>query len=537
MGLNVNEIKNANIYSTYRVRNSPEDRTNYAASPRFCAEKTDKSNDSQFSTSEALKNFGKGLVSPITSMFSSPKNFLMSLGMIAGSVGLIAATGGAAAPLFVAAGVGIGALQAGATVLEFAKAKNGDDLEKAFYEAGTATSTLGLSLFGAKASLKEANIETEGLNIFNSAKKCFTSFKNLSSECFDVFKSGHYRANLSKFFKNFSEPKIFRKYSHEAYEEGSQKFQSSLDALSNALPEKFRPYLKGRNKSEVSIYSKMIKEATVTIEEKIKQVQNDANLTPEMKKNFIAKIKESKAKMVKDYEFAKSKIGDLYGAKIILDDARPANMEELVSGLIKSSKSNKIKILEIENYRGTNPIYKNENNFYFTEKQVKRLTDVSENLEVNNSFKKSGYTAVHLKVQPKGGQIIELQIRGKNVDDVYNWEHFLYDFRQDKDLSCGSNQRGVILSPARKAIKSLTEDQLLKYRKYIYDNYIYAQQKDLGMKSLQPKLPDGINSILSSENLTKIYNETRDISPSGIKNPFILYPQLILVDGGNDLIS
>jgi hypothetical protein len=47
---------------------------------------------------------------------------------------LLAATGGAAAPLLVATGVGLGIFQAGEGAYKIIKAKNGDDVEKAFYD-------------------------------------------------------------------------------------------------------------------------------------------------------------------------------------------------------------------------------------------------------------------------------------------------------------------------------------------------------------------------------------------------------------------
>ena len=54
-------------------------------------EATNASKDGKFSLWEAAKNFGKGLISPITGMFSSKKNFLIGAGMIIGGAVLVAA--------------------------------------------------------------------------------------------------------------------------------------------------------------------------------------------------------------------------------------------------------------------------------------------------------------------------------------------------------------------------------------------------------------------------------------------------------------
>jgi hypothetical protein len=117
-------------------------------------EPINESNDGKFSIKEAGKNFFKGLISPITSMFESKENFLMGAAMLIGGAALIIGTGGAAAPFLLTLGLGMGAVQAGTAIYKMATAKDGDDIEKAFYDAGAATGTIGLSVVGAKASLK-----------------------------------------------------------------------------------------------------------------------------------------------------------------------------------------------------------------------------------------------------------------------------------------------------------------------------------------------------------------------------------------------
>lgn len=67
--------------------------------------------DGKISFTDKIKNFGKGLISPVTAMFSSPKNFAIGALTIIGSTLLIAATGGAAAPVMVALGVAGGGIQ------------------------------------------------------------------------------------------------------------------------------------------------------------------------------------------------------------------------------------------------------------------------------------------------------------------------------------------------------------------------------------------------------------------------------------------
>lgn len=149
----------------------------FASSQHAQTSKTEpinESNDGKFSIKEAGKNFLKGLISPITSMFESKENFLMGAAMLIGGAALMIGTGGAAAPLLLAVGLGMGAVQAGTAVYKIATAKDGDDVEKAFYDAGAATGTIGLSVVGAKASLKGIS-PTSGMNVSSASQ-----IKNMS---------------------------------------------------------------------------------------------------------------------------------------------------------------------------------------------------------------------------------------------------------------------------------------------------------------------------------------------------------------------
>lgn len=139
-------------------------------------EKADASNDGKFSTWQAIKNFGKGLISPVTAMFSSVKGFLIGAGMMAAGAVAVAATGGAILPALLAMGIAFGAFEGVKGIYKIATAKNGDDVEKAFLDIGTATSSIGLSFLGVKTSLKTAGITTEGMSNTQAVVSCF---KNL----------------------------------------------------------------------------------------------------------------------------------------------------------------------------------------------------------------------------------------------------------------------------------------------------------------------------------------------------------------------
>ena len=538
MGLSVNRLSNENNYENYRAKaNTGGHSAVSMKGSDDCFIKEKESNDGKFSFSRAMKNFGEGLVSPITSLFSSPKDFVMGAGMIAGSIALVVATGGAAAPILVAAGVGMGVIQAGKAVVKIIDAKNGDDVEKAFYDVGGATSTIGLSLWGAKGSLKQANIKVGSMDTIAATKKCFTSSKDLAVESFDVFKSGYYKTNIANAVKTIKQPSILKKYARELYKEGEANFEYSFQKLKDALPKKFADLLKGRHKGELSIYEKMVKERTVTIDDRIAKAKKRTDWSDEVKQQAVEELLAERKQIKTDPDFAKAVVEDLFGARMTLDDVSPANIEEFVTALTEAMKKGDIEIFEIENYRGYNKNFKGENEFYFTEEQVSRLDKVSGKSTYKNAPKHAGYSAVQLKIKPKGGRVFELQIRGKEVDAFADIEHIPYDLRQGKDIANGNNKAGILLSKVRTAIKGLDEATYCKYKQFIYDNYIYAQAKELGKPAIKPTLPEGIDPILSAENLELLHKSTKGFKSGGIKNPLDLSSQLAFISGTQGVLN
>lgn len=114
-------------------------------------------NNGKFDLEQAAKNFGKGLIFPITGIFSSPKNFIMGTGMMAAAGALTIATGGAILPFWIGVGAATSAFQAVNTVRKIKDAKNGDEVEKAFFDTGVTISCTALTVVGAKPALNAFN--------------------------------------------------------------------------------------------------------------------------------------------------------------------------------------------------------------------------------------------------------------------------------------------------------------------------------------------------------------------------------------------
>lgn len=499
MSLKIIEISNDNFDSKTQANKA---HANYY-SPSMRGEdefvKIDKSNNGKFDLSQAAINFAKGFVSPVVSMFTSLEGFVTGAAILAGSAFLVAATGGAAAPLLVVAGITLGTLQAVKAGYQVATAKNGDDFEKACFDLGSATSLVGLSALGAKSSLRQAKTNYKNLSILDAVKKCFTSMGKFAKESIDVFRTGHYRANLLNAYELLTNPKILKEHSSRIYEEARENYKSSKQAIVDLLPAAFRPLLQGRVKSKLSIYEKLVKERKVT------------------------------GKDVTDEQIARALIQDDIGARLTLEDTRPQTIQKLVDALVAAIRRGDIEITEIENYKGPG------NEFYFSQEQINAIKEASPGKEITISEreKPGGYTATHLKVKPKGAKTIELQIRGKKVSGVADWEHIIYDLRHKKDIARNDNQLGILLAPITKIIKGLSAEQYEAYQKYIIDYYAYAQKLDNGIAAEPPKFPEGINESLKPENLETLVKDIENCIPSSLKNPINLSPQFSVASGVN----
>lgn len=524
MSLTVGYSSNNSIQSKHS--NNVRQNANFAAAPVY-----NKSNNGKFDASEALKNLGKGVISPITGMFSSVKNFAFGTAMIAGTSVLMAATGGAIAPVLVASGVVMGGVQLVKAGIGIINAKNGDDVERSFYDIGGSASTLGLSALGAKSALSQASVKTDGIKTFGAVKKCFTSSKDLLIESFNVFKSGYYKTNLRTAFSVVKNPQNIRKYSEAVANEGSENFDLSYKALKDVLPDEFKPCLKGRSKCQVSIYEKMVKERNIIVS-KIKTVKADASLDKAVKKDILKGLNDRLLGIDTDITKARALVEDAYGARLVIDS--PKKMNKVVDALIEAVKKGDIEITEIENYHGCNSSYKGKNVAYLSKAQLKNLSHVC-TAKIKTAPKNSGYTAVQLKVKPKNSKMMELQIRGSKIDTVGDWEHIPYDLGQKKDIAKGNNQLGIKLSDVKKAAASMSKEQKIEYNKYIYENYIYAQATEYGKSAQKPVLPSSINEKLSADNLAKLHSEISAYNPKTIRNPYDITPQSSLIASAESL--
>lgn len=508
----------------------------------------DRSCDGKFSASEALTNFGKGLVSPVTGMFSSPKALVAAGAMMGASALIIAATGGAAAPLFVAAGIAGGVFQLGKAGYKMATAKDGDDVEKAFYDVGGATTTLALSAAGAKASLKQANIEPEGYNFLTATGKCFKASKECAGESFQVFKTGYFKTNLANAFKGIFTPRSIKIAAKELAAE-KKHFESTANAVRESLPEEYRPSFECRSKSEASSVGKLMRDRNGILRE-IKKIKKNSAITDKQTaidnllidkfenvenfaSNYLEALKKNHYKIEKFPELLTARLEDLHGGRLNLKTVSAKVFDKLTDNFAEKISDDSIELPEFESYKGYNEKYPMSNQDYFNSDQASKIqmSSISSGkpIRIKNGTKPSGYTCTQIKIKPKNGQIMELQIRGEEMNKAAQAEHFFYDILGGKDISKGNNRIGMITLKAAKAIKKLTPEQLKQYKKYFYDNYMYAQRVELRKPAIQPLLPEGFNPVLSQESLLSLSKQINHLPSGLLKDPFALKPQLGLI--------
>lgn len=152
--------------------------------------------DGKISTADKVKSFLKGVVSPVTSMFSSPKNFAIGALSMAAGAALIVATGGAAAPLFVAAGLVGGTIQFAKSAYGAAVATTDDEARAAWQGMGTGAGAVAGSVAGSKTALNAAGVNAAKTGIFASVVECFKAIPSCLSKSFNSFSSGAALVNL-----------------------------------------------------------------------------------------------------------------------------------------------------------------------------------------------------------------------------------------------------------------------------------------------------------------------------------------------------
>jgi hypothetical protein len=223
--------------------------------------RSSKKNSSDQSTQpftfwQGTKAFIQGLISPLTDPFKNPEKFLIFGGLLIAHMGLIAATGGAAAPFMLILG-GVTALYQGAKgVYQFRQAKKekkhgkNPDREKTegTYHVAEGLINIILLVAGAGAALKEGR---EGMQLKQALGK-ISSFRSLWEniklvpkslrESIKIMQNGSaMKANNREFWKRQKEEWINAPADEvkKIYREQNRKFMPTAKAVAKNYIKRF----------------------------------------------------------------------------------------------------------------------------------------------------------------------------------------------------------------------------------------------------------------------------------------------------------
>lgn len=265
-----------------------------------------------------LKNFGKGAVNTVKGMFCDENGFslkrtLTTVAVGAGCIALTVATGGAAAPFLVGAGVAMGAVHAGKGIYKVATAENAAEEAAGWQDIGGGTFEIAASAAGAKGALKMAGkpVPTGGLikGTFRAGKECFLeTAKGTYKVARHPFKSGkavkNYfaeggegRANLNKAFGSKNAKENVTSKMNNQYERQIAKLEAKKKNLieENAKLDATKDAKKiAKNREEISKLNEEI-----TTQQKYKSEISE-NVAPEVDNARIKKLTEEIDVLIKE---------------------------------------------------------------------------------------------------------------------------------------------------------------------------------------------------------------------------------------------
>ena len=217
-------------------------------------------------------------------------------------------------------------------------------------------------------------------------------------------------------------------------------------------------------------------------------------LTPEEQQIEINKLLSQKRNLIYNMQSAQARLGDSQGARIVMDNPTPEKIEEFTQKIISGIEKGEIEVLDFENYG------KNAESTYFTKEQIERIKEATggknENINPLPKVKKSNYTTSQMTLRLKNGTYIELQIRGKEINELAEAEHILYKIRE------GEGGPATV----EKAYNKICSDNELnaKYEKYISEWYDHSRKAEMGLETKRPELPDGDDKVLDMNYLMNL---------------------------------
>lgn len=185
--------------------------------------------------------------------------------------------------------------------------------------------------------------------------------------------------------------------------------------------------------------------------------------------------------------------------------------EQYMSNQINQLTDMLFKFCKETNTKMKNILLFGGNNRYLKEGNIQKLKSL-DGCEVFEKNRSTGYIStqgrLEMNLDNKTPIKVEFQIRSEEVDKFAEVEHWRYKFNEDSpiDLTKYNQEQKTLIEKGKKESKRIEKDKALTdaYDKYIAKCYSYCFAKDYGVDLPVPKLPEGINDVLSRENLLKL---------------------------------
>ena len=304
----------------------------------------------------------------------------------------------------------------------------------------------------------------------------------------------------------------------EICEEISKNAKPAKDNLEKSLTRALQGLIVSQQNPNgiIEPISARVKEAT-SVREKATSKFEEAIITHDLT-NFI-NLNES--------EDIKKTVGDLVGARIIVNQSNPKKNAAIIDSLISLVEKGELKIKKIE------IIAPSENGLepYFNDDDLERLKNAvnakrgyyAEKIDIDRHPSESGYSAIHIDLDLSDENMIakhngykgELQIIGSDVAYFKDLEDYCYKIKQDKDIKSGHPAYNMLVQHLNKYFKyceagktkeqndAVSESYKTTFNEYTRRAYIFQRRKnqsdsgydkfhlpsleDCGMEKLLPK--------------------------------------------------
>ena len=199
------------------------------------------------------------------------------------------------------------------------------------------------------------------------------------------------------------------------------------------------------------------------------------------------------------------RMGDVGGARIVLRSASFSDGDKVFEAL-KDFIKRGYKLKEIENYRlDAKDSYISQRTF---DSFGRFCTQHEQYVPIKHSPIPNGYTAVHLTFELPDGKQIELQIMGRDVENVKEVEDFFYKYRCNKKFDTKFRPIQQIFDKYMPTLDDFQKETLTRYIKDSYQNARHTQSKSAKIKFNPDKeflpFPYSLPQKLSFANLWKM---------------------------------